>query len=71
MHLNRSLNNKLDSLKQLLNSLYLPFQIIGLTETWLNDTNDAIFELDIIMTLSMQTEPEETAEEKEFTLQKT
>ena len=46
-HLNiRSLNNKLNSLKQLLNSLYLPFQIIGLTETWLNDTNDDIFELD-------------------------
>ena len=38
MHLNiRSLNNKLDSLKQLLNSLYLPFQIIGLTEMWLNE----------------------------------
>ena len=33
-------------MKQLLNSLYLPFQIIGLTETWLNDTNDDIFELD-------------------------
>ena len=33
-HLNiRSLNNKLNSLKQLLNSLYLPFQITGLTET--------------------------------------
>ena len=46
-HLNiRSLYNKLDSLKQLLNSLYLPFQIIGLTETWLNDTNDDIFKLD-------------------------
>ena len=46
-HLNiRSLNNKLNSLKQLLNSLHLPFQIIGLTETWSNDTNDDIFELD-------------------------
>ena len=46
-HLNiRSLNNKLDSLKQLLNSLHLPFQIKGLTETWLNDTNNDIFKLD-------------------------
>ena len=46
-HLNiRCLNNKLDSLKQLLNSLHLPFQIIGLTETWLNDTNNDIFKLD-------------------------
>ena len=46
-HLNiKSLTNKLDSLKQLLNSLYLPYQIIRLTETWLNDTNDDIFKLD-------------------------
>mgnify|MGYP002804047169 FL=1 len=46
-HLNiRSLNNKLNSLKKLLNSLNLPFQIIGLTETWLNDTNDDSFKLD-------------------------
>lgn len=45
-HINiRSLNNKLDSLKQLLNSLYLPFQIIGLTEMWLNDTNEDLFKL--------------------------
>ena len=44
-HLNiKSLTNKLDSLKQLLNWLYLPYQII--TETWLNDTNDDIFKLD-------------------------
>ena len=40
------MNNKLDSLKQLLNWLHLPFQIIGLTETWLNDTNNDIFKLD-------------------------
>ena len=46
-HINiRSLNNKHDSLKQLLNSLYLPFRIIGLTETCLNDTNDNLFKLD-------------------------
>ena len=47
MHLNtRSLNNKFDSFKQLLNSLIVPFQIIGLTETWLNDTNDDLYKLD-------------------------
>ena len=47
MHLNtRSLNNKFDSFKQLLNSLTVPFQIIGLTETWLNDTNNVLYKLD-------------------------
>ena len=47
MHLNtRSLNNKFDSFKQLLNSLFIPFQIIGLTETWLNDINDDFIKLD-------------------------
>ena len=41
MHLiTRSLNDKFDSCKQLLNSLFIPFQIMGLTETWLNDIND-------------------------------
>ena len=32
--------------EELLNSLHLPFQIIGLAETWLNDTNNDIFKLD-------------------------
>ncbi len=47
MHLNtRSLNNKFDTFRQLLDSLIIPFQIIGLTETWLNDINDDLFKLD-------------------------
>jgi hypothetical protein len=47
MHLNiRSLNNKFDTFKQLLNSLIIPFHIIGITETWLNGNNDDLFKLD-------------------------
>ncbi len=47
MHLNiRSIVNKFDSFKQLINSLNIPFQVIGLTETWLNDNNDDLFELE-------------------------
>ena len=42
----RSILNKFDSLKHLLNSLNNQFQIIGLTETWLNDNNDDLFKLD-------------------------
>ena len=38
MHLNiRSISNKFDSLKNLIDTLNIPFQKIGLTETWLND----------------------------------
>ena len=38
MHLNiRSISNKFDSLINLIDTLNIPFQIIGLTETWLND----------------------------------
>ena len=40
LHLNiRSISNKFDSFKQFLDTLDKHFQIIGLTETWLNDTN--------------------------------
>jgi hypothetical protein len=47
MHLNiRSIVNKFDSFKQLINSFNIPFQVIGLTETWLNDNNDDLFELE-------------------------
>lgn len=47
LHLNtRSIVNKFDSLKQLINSFKIPFQVIGLTETWLNDTNDDLFEIE-------------------------
>jgi hypothetical protein len=46
IHLNiRSIVNKFESLKQLINSLTTPFQLIGLTETWLNDTNKDLFKL--------------------------
>ena len=38
MHLNiRRISNKFDSLKNLIDTLNIPFQKIGLTETWLND----------------------------------
>jgi hypothetical protein len=47
MHLNiRSIVNKFDSFKQLINSFNTPFQVICLTETWLNDNNDDLFELE-------------------------
>ena len=47
IHLNtRSIVNKFDSFKQLMNSFNLSFQVIGLTETWLNDTNDDLFKLE-------------------------
>ena len=40
LHLNiRSILNKFDSFKNLIDALNIPFQIIGLTETWLNDNN--------------------------------
>ena len=40
LHLNiRSISNKFDSLKKLIDALHIPFQIIALTETWLNDNN--------------------------------
>ena len=40
LHLNiRSISNKFDSFKNLIKTLNIPFQIIGLTETWLNDSN--------------------------------
>ena len=34
----RSIANKFDSLRNLLNTLKQPFSIISLTETWLNDS---------------------------------
>ena len=41
LHLNiRSISNRFDSFKHLLNSLNKPFQVIGLTETWLNNINN-------------------------------
>ena len=44
MHLNiRSIVNKFDYFKQLINSFNTPFQVIGLTETWLNDNNYDLF----------------------------
>ena len=47
LHLNtRSIVNKFDSLKQLINSFKIPFEVIGLTENWLNDTNDDLFEIE-------------------------
>ena len=46
IHLNiRSIVNKFESFKQLINSFTMPFQLIGLTEMWLNDTNKDIFKL--------------------------
>jgi phosphatidate phosphatase APP1 len=43
MHLNtRSIVNKFDSFKQFINSFNIPFQVIGLTETWLNDIKKLI-----------------------------
>jgi exonuclease III len=46
MHLNiRSISNKFDSLKNLIDTLNIPFQIIGLTETWLNDNTVNCFTL--------------------------
>ena len=40
LHLNiRSIANKFDSFKNLIDTLDVPFQIIGLTETWLNEAN--------------------------------
>ncbi len=47
LHLNiRSISNKFDSFKQLIDTLNLHFQIIGLTETWLTDNNVDCFALD-------------------------
>ena len=46
IHLNiRSIANKFDSFKELLDSLDIKFKIIGLTETWLKECNDDNFEL--------------------------
>ena len=43
LHLNiRSILNKFDSFKNLIDALNIPFQIIGRTETWLNDNNSWI-----------------------------
>ena len=47
LHLNiRSISNKFDSFKHLLNSLGKPVKVIGLTETWLNDNNNDNFKLE-------------------------
>ena len=46
-HLNiRSISNKFDSFKRLINTLNLPFQVIGPSETWLNENNMDSFSLD-------------------------
>ena len=37
--------NKFDSFKNLIDTLGIPFQIIGLTETWLNENNLDCFSL--------------------------
>ena len=42
-HYIRSISNKIDSLNNLINTLNIPFQIIGLTETWLNENNKDCF----------------------------
>ena len=47
LHLNiRSISNKFDSFKHLLNTLKQSFSVIGLSETWLNDQNCENFMLD-------------------------
>ena len=45
IHLNISIANKFDSFKNLINTLDTNFQIIGLTETWLNNNNNNCFTL--------------------------
>jgi hypothetical protein len=46
IHLNiKSISNKFDSLKNLIDTMNIPFQIIGLTETWLNENNQEYFAL--------------------------
>ena len=46
LHLNtRSIVNKFDSFTQLIKSLNIPLDIIGVTETWLNDSNQDLFRL--------------------------
>ena len=46
LHLNiRSMSNKFDSFKNLIDTLGIHFQIIGLTETWLNNSNMNCFAL--------------------------
>jgi hypothetical protein len=42
----RSISKKFDSFKNLIDTLNLPFQIIGLTETWLNENNIDCFNLE-------------------------
>ncbi len=47
LHLNiKSISNKFDSSKQVIDTLNLHFQKIGLTETWLTDNNVDCFALD-------------------------
>ena len=47
LHLNiRSISNKFDSFKNLIDTPNLPFQIIELTETWLNENNMDCFNLE-------------------------
>ena len=47
LHLNiRSVSKNFDSFKHLLNSLGKPIKVIGLTETWLNDTNNDNFNIE-------------------------
>ena len=41
----RSISNKFDLLNNLIDTMNIPFQIIGLTETWLNDNNMDYFAL--------------------------
>ena len=44
LHLNiRSISNKFDSLKYLIDTLKIFFQLIGLTETWLAVNNNGCF----------------------------
>jgi hypothetical protein len=46
LHLNiRSISNKFDYFKNLIDTLDISFEIIGLTETWLNDNNMDCFTL--------------------------
>ena len=61
VHLNiRSITNKFDHFKELLDSLNTEFKIMGLSETWLNDnTNDAGFDLPTYNYVATLAQPEQ------------
>jgi hypothetical protein len=73
VHLNiRSITNKFDHFKELLDSLNTEFKIIGLSETWLNDNTIILMMLVLIyrhITTLVQTEQIKKAEGLEYILQ--